>query len=113
MVNVVIVMNPELRKRFIDSIEYLKKLDFFQDYSHLSSEEILEKIFSGEINYMYWWREWGKERHPAPLWGRILRKSIERDENSWMKSSNAEIDYCIIPFDTKRAIEEDIETMLG
>jgi hypothetical protein len=39
-------MKPELRKRLIDSIEFLRKMGFFQDYSSLHSEEILEKIFN-------------------------------------------------------------------
>jgi hypothetical protein len=43
-------MNPELRKRFIDSINCLRRMGFFQDYSNLTSEEILEKIFSGETD---------------------------------------------------------------
>lgn len=47
LVYVAIVMNPELRKRFVDSLDYLRKMDFFKDYSNLTSEEILEKIFNG------------------------------------------------------------------
>ncbi|MEM2058756.1 MAG: hypothetical protein QXO76_10970 [Thermoproteota archaeon] len=42
-------MNPELRKRFIDSIDYLRKMDFFKNYSKLSLEEISEQIFDGEM----------------------------------------------------------------
>jgi len=30
-------MKPELRKRFIDSLGYLRKMGFFEDYSNLSS----------------------------------------------------------------------------
>lgn len=40
---IVITINSELRKRFIDSVEYLKKMDFLEDYSILTAEEILEK----------------------------------------------------------------------
>ncbi len=38
------MVNPKLRKRLVDSIEYLRKMGFFQNYSDLSSEEILKKI---------------------------------------------------------------------
>lgn len=105
------MVNPKLRKRFIDSIEYLRKIDFFKDYSHLSSEEILEGIFSGEIDYKYWWEEWEKlEEKPAPKRGVVTKRSIEAQESLWMKASNAEIDYEIIPFDTKRVVIEDQES---
>lgn len=33
-------------------------------------------------------------------------------EASWMRASDAKIDYRIIPFDVDRAIEEDPETMI-
>ncbi|MBO3810215.1 MAG: hypothetical protein FGF50_11580 [Candidatus Brockarchaeota archaeon] len=102
------MVNPELRKRFVDSLDYLRKMDFFQDYSHLSSEEILEGIFGGEIDYKYWWEEW--EKKPARKRGVVAKRSIEEQESLWMKSSNAGIDYYIIPFDTKRVIREDPET---
>ncbi|MEM3660842.1 MAG: hypothetical protein QXU11_10680 [Thermoproteota archaeon] len=103
-------MRPELRKRFVDSIEYLRKMEFFQDYSYLSSEEILDRIFSGKINYVHcWWWEWKKKQ--VSLWGQILKESIERNEDLWMKSSDAEIDHWIIPFDTKRTVEEKLETI--
>ncbi|MEM3466049.1 MAG: hypothetical protein QXU11_10690 [Thermoproteota archaeon] len=49
------MVNPELKKRFIDSIDYLRKMDFFKDYSNLSSEEILERIFDGMISYPTRW----------------------------------------------------------
>ncbi|MGC8831671.1 MAG: hypothetical protein ACP5PQ_03730 [Thermoproteota archaeon] len=48
-------MDPGLRKRLIDSMEYLRKMDFFKDYSNLTSEEILEMIFNGEIDYSTQW----------------------------------------------------------
>jgi len=44
-------MNPEVKKRLVGSMEYLRRVGFFQDYSNLTSEEILEKIFNGEIDY--------------------------------------------------------------
>lgn len=104
------MVNPELRKRLVNSIEYLRKMEFFQDYSYLSTEEILDRIFCGKINYVHcWWWE-GKEKQTS-LWGQILKESIERNEDLWMKSSDAEIDYWIIPFDTKRTVEEKLETI--
>lgn len=103
-------MDPELRKRFVDSIEYLRKMDFFQDYSNLSSEEILDKIFNGKMDYMYHWQE--KKGKPGHSRGRTLRESLLEYEDSWMKSSDAEIDYRIILFDTKRTICEDPETVV-
>lgn len=103
------MVNPEIRRRFVDSIEYLRKMDFFQDYSNLSSEEILDKIFGGGINYKYRWRE-ELDEEPVLLRGRVLKEAIEKDEDLWMKSSDAEIDYWIIPFDTKRTIREKLET---
>ena len=116
------MVNPILRKRFVDSIEYLRKMDFFKDYSDLSSEEILERIFNGEINYAYsWWKEWresilhsqeGKSSFYTPLEGVLLKESLEEYEDDWMKSSDAEIDCNIISFDTKRAIEEKSETVV-
>ncbi|MGC8832137.1 MAG: hypothetical protein ACP5PQ_06120 [Thermoproteota archaeon] len=33
-----------VEQRFIESITYLRKLGFFEDYSNLSSEEIFEKM---------------------------------------------------------------------
>ncbi|MEM2050982.1 MAG: hypothetical protein QXI42_04070 [Thermoproteota archaeon] len=107
-------MDPKLRKRFVDSIEYLRKMDFFKDYSNLTSEEILNKIFNGEIDYEFWWKERkGREkRHLIPPWGEILKEGIEMKESFWMKSSDAEIDYRIIPFDTKRVMKESPRTVI-
>jgi hypothetical protein len=49
-------MKPELRRRPIGSIEYLRKMGFFQDHSSLSSEEMLKKIFYEETCYENaWW----------------------------------------------------------
>lgn len=42
------MVNLELRKRFVDSIEHIRKMDFFKDHSNLSSVKILEKIFGGK-----------------------------------------------------------------
>jgi hypothetical protein len=68
-----VVMNPVLRKRLIDSIEYLRKMDFFKDYSSLSSEEILDKIFSGEICYEdAWWVDREITGHPQRWHGQSL-----------------------------------------
>ncbi|MBO3797463.1 MAG: hypothetical protein QXI42_06560 [Thermoproteota archaeon] len=114
-------MNPKLRKRFVDSIEYLRKMDFFRDYSNLSSEEIFDRILNGEMEYMDWWEEWKKE-HPVEggaggksnfypySHGSSLLISIEKNQASWMKKSDAKIDYEMIQFDTKRVMVEDPET---
>ncbi|MBO3810285.1 MAG: hypothetical protein FGF50_11935 [Candidatus Brockarchaeota archaeon] len=103
------MINPELRKRFVDSIEYLRKMDFFKDYSDLSSEEILERIFEGEIDYAYWFQEWERKQPPEPN-GSRLKRYLRENTSSWIRASNAEIDYRIIPFDTKRVVIEDPET---
>lgn len=131
------MVNPELRKRFVDSIEYLRKMDFFRDYPDLSSEEILEKIFGGEMNYEYWWKECSersrRKRRRSPDFynslraedlyglallrediprGVILRGSLEEYEDIWIKKGDAQIDYKMISFDTKRTVIEDPETAL-
>ncbi|MBO3841107.1 MAG: hypothetical protein FGF48_01635 [Candidatus Brockarchaeota archaeon] len=103
-------MIQELRKKFTDSIEYLRKMSFFQDYSELSSEEIFNEILKGEITYAYWWEEW--ERRKPRLRG-PLHHIMEGYEEELMKASDASIDYIIIPFDTKRTVTEDYETWLG
>ncbi|MEM3028575.1 MAG: hypothetical protein QXW09_00375 [Thermoproteota archaeon] len=103
-------MNPELMKRFIDSIEYLRKMDFFQEYSSLSSGEILDRIFSGEVNCTFWWEE--LEGEPARRLRVVAKRSIEENESLWMKLSDTRIDYYMIPFDTKRVIKEDPETAI-
>lgn len=114
MVCVDIVMNPVLKRRLVDSIEYLRKLDFFQDYSHLTSEEILEKIFNGEINYPHsWWYEEPRSslEKPEPiLHGLSLKRDLEEHQKYWIGASNFEIDREIVFFDTKRVMKEDIET---
>lgn len=115
-------MKPELRKRFVDSIEYLRKMDFFKDYSNLSSEEILEKISSGEIEYSTMWfderkgdkefLEWVKERRGEKRTnGQLLKKSIEENEDYWMKKSDFEVDLEVAPFDRKRVFIEEVETI--
>lgn len=102
-------MDPELRKRFVDSIEYLRKMDFFQDYSNLSSEEILTKIIRDDIKYPISW--WGEEKgllHP----GHIIIDIRER-KRYWAKASDFEIDRELIRFDTKRVILEEVETNIS
>jgi|GEM_PF-1874640 len=103
---------PELRKRLIDSIEYLRKMDFFEDYSSLSSEEILDKIFSGEICYEdAWWVDREITGHPQRWQGQALVESLREHEDIWLKDRVSEFDYKIALFDVKRAFEEDPETM--
>jgi hypothetical protein len=69
-------MKPELRKRLIDSIEYFRKMDFFRDYSNLSSEEIYR---------------------------RISRRIRHREE--YLNKSVAELDYEIACLDAKRVFK--------
>ncbi|MBO3798061.1 MAG: hypothetical protein QXO47_01400 [Thermoproteota archaeon] len=114
------MVNPKLRKRLIDSIEFLRKMDFFKDYSNLSSEEILEKIFSGEIDYRPQWfaeewteEEWRKKREEGRTWGQLLKRSLEEHEESWMKASNLKVDLKLASFDTKRVFAEEPETFIS
>ncbi|MBO3810213.1 MAG: hypothetical protein FGF50_11570 [Candidatus Brockarchaeota archaeon] len=98
-------MRPELRKRFIDSLDYLRKMDFFKDYSDLTSEEILERIFSGEISYETQWfvETWPKkEREKEGAYG----WSPEEHEDYWMKASVFEVDEEVTFFDVKRVFVE-------
>ncbi|MEM3390381.1 MAG: hypothetical protein QW491_13385 [Thermoproteota archaeon] len=89
-------MNPQLRKRFIDSIEYLRRMDFFKDYSNLSSEEIFDRILSGEISYETHWfaEEWSKEERrkmkEEDIRKRPLEEMFEEREEHWMKASDFE-----------------------
>jgi hypothetical protein len=67
-------MKPELRRRLIGSIEYLRKMGFFQDYSSLSSEEMLEKIFDEETCYENaWWTGREITGHLEKLHGQSAR----------------------------------------
>ncbi|MBO3842120.1 MAG: hypothetical protein FGF48_06865 [Candidatus Brockarchaeota archaeon] len=105
------MMNPKLKKRLVDSIEYLRKMDFFQDYSDLTSEEILNKIFNGEINYSHeWWEEREEPKSQIPH-GILLKQSLVEYEKDWMKESDAEIDGAVMVFDTKRVMVEEAETI--
>jgi len=116
------MMNPELRRRFVNSIEYLRRMDFFNDYSNLSSEEILDKIFSGEIDYESQWfveeaierdrEEELKIRRKLGIkpYGVILKESIEKGEKYWMKKNDFEIDVEIARFDKKRFFVEVYKT---
>jgi len=102
------VVNPKLRKRFIDSIEYLRGMNFFNDYSDLSSEEIFERILRGEIGYQFSWWEEDKDKDLHP--GLHLFLDIRERWKSWMKASDFEIDRKLVCFDTKRVVVEDVET---
>lgn len=101
-------MNSRLRKRFIDSIEYLRGMNFFNDYSDLSSEEIFERILRGEIGYQFSWWEEDKDKDLHP--GLHLFLDIRERWKSWMKASDFEIDRKLVCFDTKRVVVEDVET---
>ncbi|MEM3660716.1 MAG: hypothetical protein QXU11_09990 [Thermoproteota archaeon] len=100
------MMNPVLRKRLINSIDYLRKMDFFQDYSNLSSGEILEEILGGKIGYPLSW--WDEEK--GHLHGGSIIRGIQREWRDWIKKSDFEIDHLLIQFDTKRVILEIAET---
>jgi len=102
------VVNPKLRKRFIDSIEYLRGMNFFNDYSDLSSEEIFERILRGEIGYQFSWWEEDKDKDLHP--GLHLFLDVRKSWKSWMKASDFEIDRKLVCFDTKRVVVEDVET---
>ncbi|MBO3833227.1 MAG: hypothetical protein FGF51_07625 [Candidatus Brockarchaeota archaeon] len=120
-------MNPKLRRRFIDSIDYLRRMGFFEDYSNLSSEEILEKIFSGSINYSINYSiRWidaekseeflekaRKDRERGETWGQLLKKSLEERKEYWMKASDFKVDLRLSFFDTKRVFIERAETNVG
>ncbi|MBO3832183.1 MAG: hypothetical protein FGF51_02185 [Candidatus Brockarchaeota archaeon] len=45
------MVDSKVKRRLIESLDYLRNMGFFRDYSNSTSEEILEKIFYGEINY--------------------------------------------------------------
>ncbi|MEM3389003.1 MAG: hypothetical protein QW491_06270 [Thermoproteota archaeon] len=111
-------MNQKIKKRLVDSLDYLRRMNFFKDYSNLSSEEILERIFRNEINYACSW--WFEEPNPSfseiskPIpHGFYLLETTEEDWRHWMKKSDFEIDRLLIPFDTKRVMVEDAETMIS
>ncbi|MBO3842106.1 MAG: hypothetical protein FGF48_06780 [Candidatus Brockarchaeota archaeon] len=110
------MVNPKIKKRLIDSLDYLRKMDFFKDYSNLTSEEILEKIFNNEINYACaWWYEEPRSHFPIPEsdpHGSDLLENIGMYLKHWMKKSNFEIDRSLIPFDTKRVMHEAVETWI-
>ncbi|MEM3523554.1 MAG: hypothetical protein QXU11_09680 [Thermoproteota archaeon] len=107
------MVNPELRRRLINSLNYLRGMDFFKDYSDLSSEEILDKIFSGEIDYETKWfvEELPKEERKKDREG-IPGSSFEEHEEYWMKASDSEIDLKLAFFDIKRVFVEDPETVI-
>lgn len=109
---------PKVRERFIDSLNYLRKMDFFKDYSNLTSEEILNKIFYNEINYASGWNyEEPSISPPHNVWepiphGFYLQCSIEEKPEHWVGASDFEIDLDLIPFDTKRVVVEPSETWI-
>lgn len=77
----------DIRKRFINSIEYLRKLGFFEEYSNLTSEEIFEKISEGSI----------------------LLKDLDKEEEEWAKESDFDIDTLVAIKDRKRLGGMDVE----
>ncbi|MEM3648761.1 MAG: hypothetical protein QW506_06325 [Thermoproteota archaeon] len=112
------MVNPKVRERLIDSLNYLRKMDFFKDYSDLTSEGILNKMLCNEINYA---SSWDYEEpdifslHGAQElipYGFYLQRSIEEKPERWMEISNFEIDLDLIPFDTRRVTVELSETWI-
>lgn len=77
------------RERFIDSIEYLRKMGFFKEYSNLTSEEIFEKIREGSISLKYF--------------------GLKEVEERWAKKSVFEIDVLVSIYDRKRIWGKDME----
>lgn len=65
-----------VRERFVESIEYLRRLGFFEEYSNLSSEEIFKKLKEKSI--------------------------IQIEKEDWSKESDFEIDRFVAIFDEKR-----------
>lgn len=91
-----------VRERFVGSIEYLRKLGFFEDYSNLTSEEIFEKIRRGEMG-----REWfGYEEIDEKKWREYIDKKLKQKE---IRSEEALVDYVIVGYDAKRVFDEDVE----
>jgi hypothetical protein len=76
LLHIIMVMNPVLKKRFIDSIEYLRKMGFFEDCANLTSNEIYR---------------------------RVSRKIRHREE--YLNKSDAELDYNIACLDEKRVFK--------
>ncbi|MEM2584489.1 MAG: hypothetical protein QXP99_03045 [Thermoproteota archaeon] len=81
-------------------------MDFFKDYSNISSEEILDKILGEEIKYSISW--WGEE---GLLHSGTVMDFYDR-ERYWTKASDFEIDRELIRFDSKRVILEEVETVI-
>lgn len=79
----------DVRARFIESIEYLRKMGFFEEYSNLSSEEIFEKLKESSILLKYFGRKEVGER--------------------WMKKSVFEVDSLVATYDRKRVWSIDVE----
>ena len=68
-----------VKERFISSIEYLRKLGFFEEYSNLTSEEIFEKVKG--------WSRW-----------------VSWDEKGWEKDSDFNVDTFALAIDSKRCL---------
>jgi len=115
------------KRRIISSLDRLRRLGFFEDYSNLTSEELFEKIRNGELG-----REWpgpweSIEEAKRLLVGardlvedggktRILtteetaEKEYKESIEEWMKKDDFDIDAEVMAYDTKRVILEDVET---
>jgi len=78
-----------VRERFINSIEYLRKLGFFEEYSDLTPDEILERIM-----------------------GKHFLKEVDEDRH-WVEKSSVEIDTIMAYKDKKRTLNWYVEISLS
>jgi hypothetical protein len=101
-------LNPTIKERLMNSMRFLRKMGFFQDYSNLSSWKILEKIFSGEIDYSINWEDrlWSRPH------GAYLKDALERFEDEYLKAKIAEMDCRLALFDNKRFFVQEPEVVV-
>jgi hypothetical protein len=117
-----VVMRPEIRKRYVASMDFLRGMSFFKNYQNLTSDEILDMIFRGDIDYSISWldelrskeehlREMEERKMKGCTHGQLLKKELENEKNYEviMKYSDAEIDCDLAVFDAKRLFIEDFE----
>ncbi len=78
-----------IKERFIESIEFLRKMGFLEEYVNLTSEEIFEKV-----------KEHFKDIPHTMAW---------HDEEKWRKYSDFVIDSCVLSIDLRRYTVVDTE----
>jgi len=101
-------MDLKLRRRLIGSIDFLRRMDFFKDYSNLASGEILDKILNGEMDYTINW----EDRPGIRPRGAYLALGRKENREWWMKRKIAEIDCELAPFDMKRFFIQEPEVVV-